>query len=143
LPGYRRALEKGVDMHKAIALASVLVVALGGAVAVQARPSSEQAPAGVARSISIVKAMDDHGVIRLTVRTSGWSGSWLVYVNGRYNNFSTSRTKGSTNPKRMLAPGSYRIHAALGDKNRKPLRPSVRSKTVTVTVEEPAETTEG
>jgi hypothetical protein len=121
---------------------ATLGVALGIVLPLQARPTSEQAPAGPKRSISIVKATDDHGVIRLTVKISGWGGSWLVYVNGRYNNFSTSRTKGSTNPKRKLAPGSYRIQAALGDKSRKPLRPSVRSKTVTATVEEPAETTE-
>jgi hypothetical protein len=115
-----------------------LVIASAAFAAGHAPASPEQAR----RSIAIVKATDDHGVIRLTVRMTGWRGRWNVYVNGRYNNFSASRTSGSTNPRRKLAPGSYRLYAALANADRTLLRPVVRSKTVTVTVEEPAETTE-
>jgi hypothetical protein len=128
--------RKESEMRRSIVL--VLVIALGALAATQAWSSPEQAR----RSITIVRATDDHGVVRLTVRITGWRGRWNIYVNNRYNNSSTSRTRGSTNPRRKLAPGSYRIHTALANANRTLLRPSVRSKTVTVTVEEPAETTE-
>jgi uncharacterized protein (DUF2141 family) len=123
-------------MRRTIVL--VLVVALAALAATQAWSS----PAQGRKSITIVKATDDHGIVRLTVRIMGWRGRWNIYVNNRYNNFSTSRTRGSTKPRRKLAPGSYRIHAALANPNGRLLRPSVRSRTVTVTVEEPAETTE-
>jgi hypothetical protein len=108
------------------------------------------------RSIRIVKATNDHGVIRLTVRITDWKmyprlvgkapkpdgGHWRIYVNGRYNNLSTSATSGSTNPRRALTPGSYVVDARLARNSGKELSPPVRSNRVTVTVEEPAETTE-
>ncbi len=119
-------------------LVLVLVLAASAIAAAQSSSSPQQAT----RSIAITKATDDHGVIRLTVKMSGWRGRWNIYVNGRYNNFSASRTSGSTNPRRKLAPGSYRLYAALANADRTLLRPVVRSKTVTVTVGEPAETTE-
>lgn len=119
----------------------VLVVVL--AVSAIAAAQSSSSPQQAKRSIAITKATDDHGVIRLTVKISGWRGRWNVYVNGRYNNFSASRTSGSTNRRRPLEPGTYRIYVALANANRTLVRPIVRSKTVNVTVEEPAETTEG
>jgi hypothetical protein len=121
---------------------ATLVLGLALALATLAAGQAPASPEQARKSIAIVRATDDHGVIRLTVRITGWSGRWNVYVNGRYNNSSTSRTRGSTNPRRKLAPGSYRIYAALARANRTLLRPVVRSRTVTVTVEEPAETTE-
>jgi hypothetical protein len=117
----------------------VLVLAVSAIAAAESRSSPQQAK----RSIAITKAVDDHGVIRLTVKMTGWRGRWNIYVNGRYNNFSASRTTGSTNRSRPLEPGSYRIYVALANANRTLVRPIVRSKTVSVTVEEPAETTEG
>jgi opacity protein-like surface antigen len=116
----------------------VLVLALAALAVAHASAAPEKAT----RSIAIVKASDDHGIIRLTVRITGWRGRWNIYVNGRYNNSSTSRTRGSTDPKRKFASGSYRLYAALANADRTLLRPVVRSRTVTVTVEEPAETTE-
>jgi hypothetical protein len=119
-----------------------LVLGLVIATAALAAGHAPAAPEQARKSIAIVKATDDHGIVRLTVRITGWRGRWNIYVNGRLNNSSTSRTSGSTNPRRKLAPGSYRIYAALANSNRTLLRPVVRSRTVTVTVEEPAETTE-
>ncbi len=120
----------------------VFVLTLAAALAATAPAHAPASPGQARKSIAIVRATDDHGVIRLTVRITGWRGRWNVYVNGRLDNSSTSRTKGSTNPRRRLAPGTYRIYVALANANRTPLRPVVRSRTVTVTIEEPAETTE-
>ena len=133
-------------------------VALGLAAAAVAVGQSQSAPdtREAKRSIGIVKTAEDHGVVSLTVKITGWKmypglvgkkakaggGHWRIFVNGRYNNLSTSATRGSTNSRRALAPGSYTIDARLVENNGRELRPAVRSKRVTVTVEEPAETTE-
>jgi hypothetical protein len=121
---------------------AALVLGLVVGVAALAGASALASPTQARKSITIVRATDDHGVIRLTVRMSGWRGRWNIYLNGRLNNSSTLRTTGSTNPRRRLAPGTYRVYVALANANRTLLRPVVRSRTVTVTVEEPAETTE-
>jgi hypothetical protein len=134
---------------------TITALAVAAVAVTQSRSAPGQAQAAP-RAIQLVEAKVDHGVIRVTVKIRGWKmypqlvgkkpkpdgGHWHIYVNGRYNNFSTSPTKGQTDPKKKLTPGSYKVYAALANNNHTLLKPSVKSKTVTVTVEEPAETTE-
>ena len=72
------------------------------------------------RSITLLSAKDDHGVIRVIVRITGWklaptlvgkkptpgTGHWHIYVNGKYNNFSARPKTGRTDPKQALAPST-------------------------------------
>lgn len=144
-------------MRTPIAIAALVLAALAiGAAAGRPQPEATSAELAPARSIRILEAEDDHGVIRLKVRIIGWrmyprllgkaprrdGGHWRIYVNGRYNNLSTSPTRGSTNPRRALAPGTYRITTVLAHNNYRELRPRVRSNVALVTVERPEETTE-
>jgi hypothetical protein len=121
-----------------------------GGAATQASQGSQ-----AARSIKILSAKAEKGVVTVRVSIAGWKmyptlvgkapkpdgGHWHIYVNGRYNNFSTSATRGQTNPKKKLGPGEYRIGAVLANNNHTEPKPKVRSAPVIVTVESAAQTT--
>ena len=134
----------------------IAVLALAGAVLVfGAAVTHASQVSQTARSIKILSAKAEKGVVTVRVSIAGWKmyptlvgkapkldgGHWHIYVNGRYNNFSTSATRGQTKPTKKLGPGEYRIGAVLANNNHTELKPKVRSAPVIVTVESAAQTT--
>jgi hypothetical protein len=92
-----------------------------------------------------------HGTVTLKVTIRGWKmyprlvgkpranrvdgGRWVIVVDGRCNNLSTSTMSGKTN---ALRKGTHRIHAELASNDGVHLLPRVKSKSVNVKINVPA-----
>lgn len=102
-------------------------------------------------SISIVGVSQVNGVVTVSVKIVGWKmypklvgkkrrsadgGHWHIFVDGRYNGFSASRTLGRTT---KLAAGAHTIRVELAHNDHSLLRPAVRSRAVRVDVAAPPE----
>lgn len=59
------------------------------------------------------------------------SGHWHIYVDGKYSNYSIDPFKGFT-AANLKSGRTYKIYAELANNNHSPLKPSIRSNTVTV-----------
>lgn len=100
-------------------------------------------------SISIVGVSEADRVVTVRVKVTGWKmypkrvgkkrrsgggGHWHIFVDGRYNGFSASRTLGRTT---KLAAGAHTIRVELAHNDHSPLRVAVRSRAVRVDVATP------
>ena len=108
--------------------------------------SAGLAAAATQRSIAITSASADGDVVTVKVRITGWKmyprlvgksarradgGHWHVFVDGKYNGFSSHPTTGRTT---KLAEGSHTIRVELANNDHSSLKPPVRSRNVTVTI---------
>jgi hypothetical protein len=108
---------------RSLAAGSVFVVLLVAGAVASAEPSP-QSPLG-RRSVSLISATALQRLVKLHVRVRG-ARRWVAYVDGKPSGFS-SETVGFA---RVTTPGTHRIFVALG--------PHVRSRTVSVTLPQPA-----
>jgi hypothetical protein len=111
-------------LSPATALAAVLLAATitGATARGEPRPRTEGR-----RSISLLGVTTMQRLVRLQVEVRGGS-RWRIFVDGRRNGFSS----GTTGFARVTRPGRHRIFVALAGPDNAPLRPLVRSRTVSI-----------
>jgi hypothetical protein len=123
-----------------------LVVALGLAGAAMAAPASRTT---AMRDISITnfKVNKGAGTVTVFVRIHDWKmypklvgrktlkadgGHWHIFVNGKYNTYSASATKGVT---LKLKKGDYKITVALANNDHSPVKGTHPSKAISVMID--------